>query len=268
MTKKSENSPNKKRNFCKHCNKTVIGSTYKFKSHLFKHDAVKPRFKCKYCSKEYFRNDTYKRHLRSHAGEKNQKKYVCDYCDRGFVNKYNLIAHLKNVHDDAINPNFVRFTCRACGVAFCEKRILDNHIRKYHFNIEFNDEPSHFNKLLNERWIEKVISTDACVEMTKINNNVIIIKKCTKVEEMPEIKKEVKTKKSLYRAQFIDQYSKAICDYCKKEMIKKSLKSHIRERHLNIRKYSCSECCKTFKRHYQLVDHKCGQVQRKRIKKK
>ncbi|CAH2083415.1 unnamed protein product [Euphydryas editha] len=267
MTKNSENSRKTMRNFCEHCNKIVIGSSYKFKSHLFRHNAIKSRFKCKYCSKEYFRRDTYTRHIKSHSGAKeaDNKQFVCDHCDRGFVNKFNLIVHLKKVHDDSINPDYVGFTCKACSTVFCEKRVLNNHVRKYHFNIEITDEPSHFNKHLNESWIEKVASTDTCVKMTKINNNVIAIKKLTKTENLPEIKK-VSIKKSLYGSQFRDQYSKAICDYCKKEMIKKSLRSHIRERHLNLRKYSCSECSRTFKRHYQFIDHKCGQVRRRRVK--
>lgn len=62
-----------------------------------------------------------------------------------------------------------------------------------------------------------------------------------------------------------DQYSKAICDYCEKEMVKKSLKCHIRERHMNIRKFSCDKCFKTFKRHYQKYDHKCCLQKRKKV---
>lgn len=264
MTKKTADT--KKRNFCKHCNKVVIGSSYKFKSHLFKHNAVKARFKCEFCSKEYFRYDIYSRHVKSHSGQQNKKQFVCDYCERGFLNKYNLIAHLKNVHDDPIKSK-VKFPCQPCGISFCEKRILDKHIRKLHFNTELNSEPSHFSKLVNEKWVEKAVHADACVEMTKLNNNVITIKKCNKVENMTEIKAEIKTEKYVYGNQFTDQYSKAICDYCKKEMIKKSLKCHIRERHLNVRNYACSNCSKTFKRHYQIFDHKCGSKRKQRAKK-
>lgn len=263
MMKNGQNSSKSKINFCELCNKIVIGSTYKFKSHLFQHDAVKPRFKCKYCSKEYFRSDTFNRHMKSHSGKDDKKKkFVCDYCGRDFVNKRNLIIHLNKIHDEPVNPDYIRFTCKACSIVFCEKRLLDNHIRKCHFNIEFSNQPSHFNKDLNESWIERVSSTDAFVEMTKINNNLITIKKITKIENVPKIEK-VSSEKSTYGSHFVDQYSKAICDYCKREMIKKSLRTHIREKHLNIRKYSCFECSKTFKRHYLFVNHKCGKVRRR-----
>lgn len=262
MMKNSQNSGQNKSNFCELCNKIVLGSTYKFKSHLFGHDAVKPRFTCKYCLKEYFRRDSYNRHMKSHSGkEDKKKKFLCDYCGRDFVNKYNLIVHLKKIHDEPINPDYVGFTCKACSVVFCEKRVLDHHIRKCHFNIEFSNQPSHFNKDLNESWIEKVGSTDAFVKMTKINNNMITIKKVTKIENVSEIE-NVSNKKSTYGSHFVDQFSKAICDYCKREMIKKSLRAHIREKHMNIRKYSCLKCSKTFKRHYLFVDHKCGKVRR------
>lgn len=184
----------KKNNYCKYCNKMVIGSAYKFKSHLFRHDAVQARYRCEFCFKEYFRSDIYMRHVKSHSGKQNKKRFICDYCERGFLNKYNLIAHLRNVHDEPIKSK-VKFPCTACGISFCEKRILDKHIRKIHFNTEVNGEPSHFGKLVNDKWIEKVINTNTCVEITKVSNNVLMIKKCPE-GTICDIKSEIKNEDS------------------------------------------------------------------------
>ncbi|OWR46802.1 zinc finger protein 41 [Danaus plexippus plexippus] len=250
----------KNQNYCKHCNKTIIGSSYKFKSHLFKHNAVEARFKCKYCSKAYYRYDTFVIHEKSHVGVKrNDKKYVCDYCDRSFVNKFNLIVHLKKIHDDSVNTDRIRFSCDACGVHYCEKRSLDNHIRKIHFNLTHHPEPAHITKSVNESWIERVNIRNTCVLITKVNSNVITIEKCGKIKEFTQPDTKCPDKTS-YEKQFVDQYSRAICDYCQKEMLKKSLKNHITERHLDIRKYRCSDCGRSFKRHYQYTDHKCNQI--------
>lgn len=247
----------KKKNECKICDKIIIGSSFKFKAHLYKHRAVEARFKCEYCSNEYFRKDVYERHKLAHTGGK--KVFICDYCDRGFVEKRNLRLHLK-VHDEFFTEKDVQYKCIACGVSFCEERLLKYHIRKKHFNFQEN-EPAYVDKQFNETWVERVLETEVCVEMTKVNNNVINIKKSPielKIKDNLERSRFKEYMSSVIASKDKSQYSKAVCDYCKKEMLKKSLLAHIRERHLRLKKFSCEECKQAFSRHYQLVNHICG----------
>ncbi|KAM3955125.1 uncharacterized protein ACR2FA_011005 [Aphomia sociella] len=268
MKGKSAKKP-PKTHVCDHCNKIILGSSYKFKSHLYQHNAVNSRHNCKYCSKQFYRKDAFLRHVLSHTGD--AKQFVCDYCDRGYVDKRNLITHLK-LHDDTHHSP--KYKCPACGVTYCEQRLLKYHIRKEHFNLESKSTNSHEKKNLNERWVERVSETEVYVEMTKVNNNIIRIKKVDSIkkEESEENVEGKKIKEEFdWYAQYIltskdtSQYSKAVCDYCKKEMLKKSLRLHMREKHLNVRKFVCESCKRSFKRHYQLVDHVCGKVrQRKR----
>ncbi|CAH0404033.1 unnamed protein product [Chilo suppressalis] len=256
------------KNLCHICNKHISGGSYFLKAHLFQHKVVKPRFDCPFCSKQYFRRDVYKKHLEIHTGR--TKVYVCDYCDRGFVDKRNLITHL-NVHEDVNYVTRQRYDCRACGAQYCEERLLKYHIRKEHFNLQQKEKLSD-TKHLNETWVEKVLESNVCVQMTKINNNVITIKKCSTIKEENG---ESKMDKDSQFASYINsvfgnndksQYSKAICDYCNKQMLKKSLLNHIRERHLNIRKFKCVECNRSFNRQYQLTDHSCGKIRRRGLK--
>ena len=254
-TEKKPVKSQKRRNECEICNKIIIGSSFKFKAHLYQHKAVKPRFQCEYCSNEYFRKDVYDRHVRAHTGS--NKIFICDHCDRGFVEKRNLRVHLK-VHDEFFTGKGIDYNCIACGASFCEERLLKYHIRKKHFNFQ-NNEPKYMEKQMNETWVERVLESEVCVEMTKVNNNVINIKKSSvKIKDNPETSRFKEYMSSVFASKDKSQYSKAVCDYCKKEMLKKSLLPHIRERHLRLKKFSCEECKQFFSRHYQLVNHICG----------
>lgn len=250
----------KKKNHCKICKKTIIGSSYKFKSHLYQHSAVKARYTCSYCAKQYFRRDVYEKHLAIHTGAR--KVHICDHCDRSFVDKRNLISHLK-IHDEYFNRPAVQYKCMACGTSYCEERLLKYHIRKQHFNLN-EKEPTHLKKMLNETWVERVRESEICVEMTKVNNNIINIRKSPKTNKDVDIKDNLETSRfkeyihSVFASNDKSQYSKAICDYCNKEMLKKSLQSHIRERHLKLKRFHCTDCSARFSRHYQLVNHICG----------
>lgn len=251
-----------KKNECNICKKVIIGSSYKFKSHLYQHSAVKSRFQCSYCSKEYYRRDVYEKHIAVHTGAR--KVHICDYCDRGFVDKRNLISHLK-IHDDFFAQPPVQYKCMACGIIYCEERLLKYHIRKHHFNLK-EKETTHIKKRKNETWVERVMESEICVEMTKINDSVINIKKSPKVsKEFANMENLEKSKfdeyiSSVFAMKDRSQYSRAICDYCGKEMLKKSLQSHIRERHLKLKRFKCEDCNASFSRHYQLVNHICGKV--------
>lgn len=153
---------------------------------------------------------------------------------------------------------------------YCEERLLKYHIRKTHYNL--TDKDPGIMKEVNETWVERVQESQTYVQMTKINKNVLSIKKIatikkdddSKVNLIDEREKFKEYLTSIFAQSDKSQYSKATCDYCKKEMLKKSLLSHIRERHLNIRKFHCTECKKSFNRHYQLVGHVCGQVRRRK----
>lgn len=258
----------KKKTECEICKKVVIGGSFKYKAHLYQHKLVKSRFQCEYCSNEYFRRDAYMKHVSSHTGKK--KMYICDHCDRGFVEKRNLILHLK-VHDEYFTQPQQQYKCIACDTSFCEERLLKYHIRKKHFNFQEN-EPTFVQKQLNETWVERVLESEVCVEMTKVNNNILNIKKIPKSNALKITTDNVEANRfkeymsSVIASKDKSQYSKAICDYCNKEMLKKSLIAHIRERHTRSKQFYCEQCKQGFNRQYQMVNHICGKY-KNRIKK-
>lgn len=264
MKKKPVKSTPKPKSQCHICHKMILGGSYNMKSHLYQHKLIAPRFQCTVCSKQYYRRDVFQKHLGTHTG--NQKTHICDYCGREFVDKRNLVNHLK-IHDVGVSDSKY-YSCMACDASYCEERLLKYHIRKEHFNLQQKDLDVD-KKMLNETWVERVLETEVCVQMTKVNNNVITIKKCgsLKLENQEEDKIDDNHFKqymhSVFASKDKSQYSKAVCDYCNKEMLKKSLQSHIRERHLKLRRFKCETCLRSFKRHYQLADHICGKFRRR-----
>lgn len=233
---------------CCYCGKGNWKSTYTYNLHLYGHGAVAPKYQCEICSKSYFRNDQYKIHLDRHLQQ--QKRHYCDYCGRGFIDKRTLIRHLR-IHDD--NPTFPdrkNHECVYCKVGYAEARQLFYHIQKNHLA-----KPNHLKKDVNDTWVEAVQNTPNCVEITKIKNNVLSIKKIDIKHSKDDMYQEIQAR--LF-AQKETQFRKVKCDYCNKEMLKKSILNHIRERHLKLKKFVCKTCKIAFSRHYMLMNHICG----------
>ncbi|CAK1592287.1 unnamed protein product [Parnassius mnemosyne] len=260
--------------YCHSCEKTIMCKRFKFKHHLYMHGKINARFTCEFCLKEFYLRDAYFRHLMAHKTKKReetnvkqaQKLHFCDVCGKSYIEKRNLIQHFR-VHDNTFRPTRIRYSCKVCGIEFCENRVLLGHIRKTHFNLQVKESP-HKKKLPNETWVEKVMQSDAYVEMTKLTDNVIVIKKCILTEtEKKKIKDNRIVKTIDYESFYSDnKYHKAkdVCRYCKKTMLKKSLANHIRERHLKVRRYKCDTCNSKFNRRYQWTNHTCGRSRRKR----
>lgn len=254
---KEEMLCDKKQNLCPICNKVIIGPAYKFNCHLYKHRAIAARYACPHCSKQFYRNDLFKHHISKHTGEY-KNLFLCDYCNRTFVDKRNLLKHYK-VHDDSFSehPKVKTYSCHACEITYTEERCLKHHLKRIHSNSEVK-EPKYVKKPVNDTWVERVLETKVCVQMTKLDDNVIAIKKCD-----DKIASNLNTYFEKSREINMSQYSKAICDYCNKEMLKKSLRLHIKERHMTAGTFKCRVCKNSYSRHYQLVNHICGKPRNK-----
>lgn len=79
--------------------------------------------------------------MKTHTGEKN---HACEICQRRFANRYNMLAHIKVVHE-GIKPKVdeSKLTCVACGKRYPRQRQLRRHLYEAHgmeeYAAEFNE---------------------------------------------------------------------------------------------------------------------------------
>ena len=93
------------------------------------HDDLKG-LKCDVCLKIFSNQNDFKRHYRTHTGE---KPFACPICDRKFAVKFALVRH------QATHSEMKSFKCSICpeGRFFKTKSQLTNHMI-YHFEPKFS----------------------------------------------------------------------------------------------------------------------------------
>jgi len=95
------------------------------RSHLGK---IEKRYVCNVCGTRLSTKSTLELHLRVHSGE---RPYNCEYCEKAFKQKNNLIDHTRRMHT-SVRP----FVCSVCGKAF----VWSTHLR-YHMSMHTGDNP-------------------------------------------------------------------------------------------------------------------------------
>lgn len=67
--------------------------------------------------------------MKSHTGERN---YECSICFKKFLYSYNVVAHIRNVHEK--KPEFL--TCMYCSKSFTKSQKLQEHMQEVHPEME------------------------------------------------------------------------------------------------------------------------------------
>ena len=83
------------------------------------------QFSCKFCMKQFgFKNNMIRHEMILHSTK-------CEYCEKGFVKKYDLQDHIKESHEGKL------FVCDVCDTVFEKKKLLIAHywsLHEKHFN--------------------------------------------------------------------------------------------------------------------------------------
>ena len=87
------------------------------------HPGVKP-FACDTCEKRFDRKENLMRHVRIHTGD---RRYVCNYCGKGYTDPSGLKKHVINKHNDG-----PKFTCEHCSTVLVSKERLEKHFATQH----------------------------------------------------------------------------------------------------------------------------------------
>lgn len=113
---------------CPQCGSSFSGRG-KLTRHMVVHSKLRS-YKCTYCSKDYKRSDTLRRHQQSvHAANliTDVKRFICQECKATFTSLGHLRVHIESKHDVKM-----RLVCMMCNKSFSRKEHLRRHMNNLH----------------------------------------------------------------------------------------------------------------------------------------
>ncbi|XP_026461201.1 zinc finger protein 724-like [Ctenocephalides felis] len=114
---------------CEFCDKGFTNLT-KFEDHLIMHSGER-RYKCDLCNKLFKHAGSFRRHCLAHT----DLPHKCEICKQAFTERYELVNHLKQQHNDDISvraqisfdtPSHP-YKCETCGKSFKQPGGLKHH---------------------------------------------------------------------------------------------------------------------------------------------
>lgn len=99
----------------------------------FINEDSKRKYKCNFpnCGKSFKRSGHLKRHKIVHLPQKERRRYYCEYegCKKNYSTKYDLAAHVRQVHEGVI---LYKCDTKGCCRRFVKKESLENHKMMFH----------------------------------------------------------------------------------------------------------------------------------------
>lgn len=284
---------------CETCGKGFYSQDV-LKSHCLRHTGGK-RFTCDICGKGYSWHTSYQNHMLTHTGEtpykcsycdkilcnklslqghvmrihnKVEKTFVCDQCDRRFINKYELKYHKANheeqrrfmcdmcgkslsTKNDLASHRLIHtgerpFTCSLCQKGFIRKSQLEEHMRQH------TDGYSYQCEICGKQYSSK-----------RSLQRHLLIHSDTRPYKCNQCEKDFKCRSAL--ASHKDSHlgiKRHICEFCGKAFLSEPNMHKHKKRHLGVKNEVCVLCTKAFITKQELRAHMRSHTREPRVKKK
>ncbi|XP_016429347.1 GDNF-inducible zinc finger protein 1-like [Sinocyclocheilus rhinocerous] len=85
------------------------------------------KYRCEKCSRSFYYEKSYLKHLKVNHGVQMDTTFRCDVCQQTFANRCNLKIHQRHVHNDER-----LFPCEICNKTFKRKKDVTRHRRQVH----------------------------------------------------------------------------------------------------------------------------------------
>ncbi|KAG5669393.1 hypothetical protein PVAND_017280 [Polypedilum vanderplanki] len=125
--KKHVESHNDKDMPCEFCGK-LFSCINNLRTHLYYHS--EPKFVCEIdnCGKKFFMKKRLRAHIKTH---KNQKDFVCGFCDKSYFSQNDLNRHISSIHQK------LRFFCEipGCNGNFSRREYYKKYALTHHQNL-------------------------------------------------------------------------------------------------------------------------------------
>lgn len=201
-------------------------------------------FKCGICSYSVSRPKFLERHLQIHA-DPSKKQFSCDKCDKRFIWKGALRAHLINHQPDSERKDYI------CSV--CNRKYLSGGSLSWHKKTAHSEEKTVKSKNLCEICSKTFATLTSFKEhmLTHSEDSEKLQLQCTKCGKWLKNQRCLKSHLLLHAE---NDHKCQLCSYTtKKEHL---LKNHTLTKHTLSRPWPCEECDKTFKVKRALTIHK------------
>lgn len=125
--------------------------------HMFVHKTEK-NVVCNICGFRTHTKPKLDRHMKSHTGERN---YACEICGKRFLYSYNVLAHVKYVHNrEKRQIDESKLICQFCGKKFQKQWKKKDHLREVHNIIEAADGEDLIIENMDEVEVKEVVKLE------------------------------------------------------------------------------------------------------------
>ncbi|XP_051510387.1 GDNF-inducible zinc finger protein 1-like [Myxocyprinus asiaticus] len=194
------------------------------------------KYRCEQCSRSFYYEKSYLKHLSVSHGVKTNTTFRCDICQQTFANRCNLKIHQRHVHNDER-----LFPCDVCDKTFKRKKDVTRHKRQVHEG----GTDRHFCHICG-----KALSSKTALTLHERTHSGHKPFKCNECGSSFSQSSALKTHQRIHTGE-----KPFACDLCDARFTQNHMLSYHRRCHTGEKPFMCENCGKSFASKEYLKHH-------------